>query len=70
MTDVDKSIYEGAGFLLFYVDKQGKRCDLILGERQKKPEDELKDPTAELEYQGGKPEKKKERTQRRNWLLH
>lgn len=58
MDTVDKAVYEGAGFLLYYVNKEGKCCDLILGERQKKPEDELKDPSKELEYQGGKPEKK------------
>lgn len=55
--EVSKDIYEGAGVLLYYVDKKNRRCNLILGERQKKPEDVAKDPTKELEYFGGKPEK-------------
>ena len=43
--------YEGAGFLLRYQN------DFILGIRIKKPEDAAKDPTIELEYMGGKPDK-------------
>ena len=58
---VDKSVFEGAGFLLFRKSTQSDghvTVDFILGERQKKPEDELKEPNEELEYQGGKPEGK------------
>jgi hypothetical protein len=43
--------YEGAGFLMHH---EGK---FILGIRIKKPEDVVKDPTVEVEYMGGKPEK-------------
>jgi len=56
---VDKSVYEGAGFLLYHEQKDSKgktKMHIILGERQKKPEDEAKDPSSELEYMGGKPE--------------
>lgn len=42
--------YEGAGFLLSY------KGNIILGVRQKKPEDWAKDPVDEVEYMGGKPE--------------
>ncbi len=43
--------YEGAGFLMYFAGK------FILGIRIKKPEDAAKDPTVEVEYMGGKPEK-------------
>jgi len=43
--------YEGAGFILQY------QKNIILGLRCKKPADFAKDPTQELEYMGGKPEK-------------
>lgn len=43
--------YEGAGFILKYKD------NIVLGLRIKKPADFAKDPTQEVEYMGGKPDK-------------
>lgn len=51
MEGVPQSDYEGAGFLLSFMDMA------ILGERVKKPDDLAKDPTLEFEYMGGKRDK-------------
>jgi len=48
--NVDKSVYEGAGFLLTH---QGK---FVLSARHKKAGDAAKDPIEEVEHFGGKPE--------------
>lgn len=49
--NIDKSEYEGAGFLLIH------KQEYIMGIRIKKLEDVAKDPTVEVEYIGGKREK-------------
>lgn len=53
MTNIDKNIFKGAGFILYHYNRTKTRYEAILGDRQKKLDANKRDPTPEFDTQGG-----------------